>query len=83
MLDGSATSWLTTRYLLPRRGCGAYKVHNGYWFFGRPPNEELRKDPRAVLEKTHCDGLGRTDVREAWERGELKRFYPPEFGWTH
>ena len=65
-------------------GLVVYKVYNGYWFFGRPTNEELRHDLRAVLEKTHWDwDLGRTDVREAWERGELERFYPPEFGWSH
>jgi peroxiredoxin len=59
-----------------------YKIYNGYWFFGRPTNEELRHDLRALLQESHWDwDLGKQEVREAWERGERDRFYPPELGW--
>jgi hypothetical protein len=60
-----------------------YKIYNGYWFLGRPTNEELRQDLRAVLRKSHWDwDLSESEVRAAWDRGERPRFYPPEFGWT-
>ncbi len=59
-----------------------YRVYNGYWFFGRPTVEELRQDLRAVLMKHHWDwDLSAVEVRAAWERGEIERFYPPELGW--
>jgi hypothetical protein len=32
-----------------------YKIHNGYWFFGRPTVEELRQDLRAVTKKCRPD----------------------------
>lgn len=57
-----------------------YKIYNGYWFFGRPTVEELRRDLRAILQKIHWDwDLSDPEVRAAWERGERDRFYPPEF----
>jgi hypothetical protein len=44
--------------------------------------EELRHDLRAVLMKYHWDwDLSDPEVKAAWERGELDRFYPPELGW--
>jgi hypothetical protein len=50
--------------------------------FGRPAVEELRMDLRAVLQKCHRDwDLSDPQVRAAWDRGELHRFYPPEQGW--
>ena len=59
-----------------------YKIYNGYWFFGRPTNEELRHDLRALLQKCHWDwDLGKQEVRDSWARGERDRFYPPELGW--
>jgi peroxiredoxin len=63
-------------------GLIVYKIYNGYWFFGRPTNEELRHDLRAVLLKRHWDwDLSRPEVLAAWERGERERFYAPELGW--
>jgi hypothetical protein len=63
-------------------GLIVYRVYNGYWFFGRPTVEELRHDLRAVLIKHHWDwDLSDPEVRAAWERGEIDRFYPPELGW--
>jgi peroxiredoxin len=63
-------------------GLIVYKVDNGYWFFGRPTVEELRQDLRAVLMRHHWDwDLSDPEVRAAWERGAIERFYPPELGW--
>ena len=63
-------------------GLIVYKVYNGYLFFGRPTVEELRHDLRAILIKHHWDwDLSQPEVRSAWKRGEIDRFYPPELGW--
>lgn len=54
-----------------------HKVYNGYWFFGRPTVEELRADLRDALRACRPDwDLSDPAVREAWARGEKKRFYP-------
>jgi peroxiredoxin len=54
-----------------------YKIYNGYWFFGRPTNEELRQDLRAVTKKCRPDwDITTPDLKAAWARGEKDRFYP-------
>ena len=58
-------------------GLVVFKIYNGYWFFGRPTNEELRQDLRAVLKKCRADwDISTTELKAAWERGEKNRFYP-------
>lgn len=32
-----------------------HKVYNGYWFWGRPTNEELRQDLREVSRQVHAE----------------------------
>jgi peroxiredoxin len=58
-------------------GLIVFKIYNGYWFFGRPTNEELRQDLRAVLKKCRPDwDITKAELKSAWERGEKNRFYP-------
>jgi peroxiredoxin len=58
-------------------GLVIFEIYNGYWFFGRPTNEELRQDLRAVLRKCRPDwDITRPELKSAWERGERDRFYP-------
>jgi peroxiredoxin len=58
-------------------GLVIYKIYHGYWFFGRPTNEELRQDLRAVLKKCRPDwDITTPDLKAAWARGEKHRFYP-------
>jgi len=58
-------------------GLVVFKIYNGYWFFGRPTNEELRQDLRAVLRKCRPDwDITAPEMKAAWERGEKNRFYP-------
>jgi peroxiredoxin len=57
-------------------GLVIYKVYVGYWFFGRPSNEELRQDLRAVLKKRPDWDISNPELRAAWERGEKDRFFP-------
>jgi len=58
-------------------GLVIYKIYYGYWFFGRPTNEELRQDLRAVLKKCRPDwDITTPELKAAWARGEKDRFYP-------
>jgi hypothetical protein len=58
-------------------GLVVFKIYNGYWFVGRPTNEELRQDLRAVTRKCRPDwDITTPDQRAAWARGEKHRFYP-------
>jgi hypothetical protein len=58
-------------------GLRVYKIHNGYWFFGRPTVEELRLDLRAVLERCRPDwDIGSPEQRTAWAKGEKAGFFP-------
>src|SRR5262250_1910131 len=54
-----------------------FSVYNGYWFFGRPTVEELRRDLRAVLQRCRPDwDLSEAALRQAWAAGQKTRFYP-------
>jgi peroxiredoxin len=58
-------------------GLIVFKIYSGYWFFGRPTNEELRQDLRAILKKCRPDwDITSPELKSAWERGEKSRFYP-------
>jgi peroxiredoxin len=60
-------------------GLIVFKIYNGYWFFGRPTNEELRQDLRAITKKCRPDwDITLPDQKAAWARGEKIRFYPYE-----
>jgi peroxiredoxin len=58
-------------------GLVLYKVYNGYWFFGRPTQEDLRQDLRAVTRKCRPDwDITTPDLRTAWQEGHKEHFYP-------
>jgi peroxiredoxin len=58
-------------------GLVVFKIYQGYWFFGRPTNEELRQDLREVLKKCRPDwDITTPEQKAAWSRGEKERFYP-------
>ena len=58
-------------------GLEVFRIYLGYWYLGRPSNEELRADLRAVTRRIRPD-WDPTDpaLREAWARGEKARFWP-------
>jgi hypothetical protein len=65
-------------------GLVIYKIYNGYWFWGRPSPDELWQDLRAVSRRIRPDwDLGAPGLREAWDVGDRKAFYPytGEKGW--
>jgi peroxiredoxin len=58
-------------------GLVVYKIYNGYWFFGRPTIEELRRDLRVVSKNCRPDwDITDPELKAAWVRGEKERFYP-------
>jgi peroxiredoxin len=58
-------------------GLVIHSVYNGYWFWGRPSNDDLRHDLRKITQKIRPDwDLEAPGLREAWERGEKERFWP-------
>ncbi|MBI3979493.1 MAG: redoxin domain-containing protein [Chloroflexi bacterium] len=45
-----------------------YKIYNGYWFWGRPTNEDIRQDFRAISMRIRPDwDLQAPGVRDAYE----------------
>ena len=58
-------------------GLVIYKIYNGYWYWGRPSNDDLRHDLREVTRKVRPDwDLGTPGLREEWESGDKARFWP-------
>ena len=56
-----------------------YSVYNGYWYWGRPSIEDLRRDLRAVTGEIRPDwGLGSPGLRKAWEAGDRSTFFKDE-----
>jgi peroxiredoxin len=48
-----------------------YSMYNGYWYWGRPSNEDVRRDLREVTRRIRPDwDLGAPGLREKWEQGQ-------------
>ncbi len=63
--------------LLLEPGLVVHSVYNGYWYWGRPSNDDLRRGLREITQKIRPDwDLGAPGLREAWERGEKELFWP-------
>jgi peroxiredoxin len=59
-------------------GLVVYSVYNGYWYWGRPSVEDLRRDLRAVTRAIRPDwDLDAPGLREAWEAHDYSQFH----GW--
>ena len=58
-------------------GLVIYKIYNGYWFFGRPTQEDLRQDLRVVIGKCRPDwDITRPELVAAWRQGRKELFFP-------
>ena len=58
-------------------GLEIFRLYVGYWYWGRPSNEELRRDLRDLTREIRPDWeLSGAELREAWARGEKERFWP-------
>jgi peroxiredoxin len=65
--------------LVLKPGLVIHSVYNGYWFWGRPSNEDLRRDLREVTREIRPDwDLSAPGLRAAWEAGERSQHYPYE-----
>ena len=65
--------------LVLKPGLVVHSVYNGYWFWGRPSADELRRDLRAATSEIRPDwDLSTPGLREAWESGDLSAFH----GWN-
>jgi len=63
--------------ILLEPGLVIYRIYNGYWYWGRPSNEDLRRDLREITQKIRPDwDLAAPGLREAWQRGDKSRFWP-------
>jgi peroxiredoxin len=59
-------------------GLVVHSIYNGYWFWGRPSVEDLRRDLREVTRKVRPDfDLAAPGLRGRWDAGD----YAPFHGW--
>jgi peroxiredoxin len=64
--------------LVLKPGLVIHSIYNGYWFWGRPSLDELRRDLRAVTSEIRPDwDLSSPGLREAWDAGDRSPFH----GW--
>lgn len=58
-------------------GLKIFRIYNGYWYWGRPSPEDLRRDLREMYQRIQPDwDLGDPELKTAWQRGERDRFFP-------
>ena len=63
--------------LVLKPGLVVHTIYNGYWYWGRPSVEDLRRDLREVTREIRPDwDLAAPELREAWERGDKSNHYP-------
>jgi peroxiredoxin len=63
--------------LVLKPGLVIHSIYNGYWFWGRPSPEDLRRDLRDVTREIRPDwDLSAPGLREAWDAGDRDQFYP-------
>ena len=58
-------------------GLEVFRLYVGYWYWGRPSNDELRRDLRELTRKIRPDwDITDPALHEAWARNEKSRFWP-------
>jgi peroxiredoxin len=58
-------------------GLVIHSIYNGYWFWGRPSPEDLRRDLREATREVRPDwDLATPGLRAAWDSGDHALFYP-------
>ena len=63
--------------LVLKPGLVIFSVYNGYWFWGRPSFEDLRRDLREVTREIRADwDLAAPGLRENWEAGDHSMHHP-------
>ncbi len=65
--------------LVLKPGLVVHSIYNGYWFWGRPSIEDLRRDLREATREIRPDwDLSVPGLREAWNAGDHHAFH----GWN-
>jgi peroxiredoxin len=65
--------------LVLKPGLVIHSVYNGYWFWGRPSIDDLRRDLRELTRVNRRDwDLSAPGLREAWDAGDFSKFQ----GWN-
>jgi peroxiredoxin len=63
--------------LVLKPGLVIHSVYNGYWYWGRPSTEDLRRDLREVTSEIRPDwDLATPGLRENWDTGDHSMHYP-------
>ncbi len=63
--------------LVLRPGLVIHSIYNGYWYWGRPSTEDLRRDLRDVTREIRPDwDLAAPGLHEAWDANDHSRHYP-------
>jgi peroxiredoxin len=63
--------------LVLKPGLVIHAIYNGYWFWGRPSFEDLRRDLRELTREIRPDwDLGTPGLLEDWDNGEHSKHYP-------
>jgi peroxiredoxin len=63
--------------LVLKPGLVIHSVYNGYWYWGRPSIEDLRRDLRDITREIRPDWDPSVPaLRTAWEAGDHSRHYP-------
>ncbi|MEO8468223.1 MAG: redoxin domain-containing protein [Chloroflexota bacterium] len=58
-------------------GLRIYSIYNGYWYWGRPSNDDLRRDLRDITRRIRSDwDLGLPGLRDDWDAGNKGAFWP-------
>ena len=62
--------------LVLKPGLVIHSVYNGYWYWGRPSVEDLRRDLREATREVRPDwDITAPGFREEWEAGDRTRFF--------
>jgi peroxiredoxin len=62
--------------LVLKPGLVIHSVYNGYWFWGRPSPDDLRRDLREATREIRPDwDLSAPGLRQAWDAGDHSQFY--------
>ena len=65
--------------LVLKPGLVIHSIYNGYWYWGRPSVEDLRRDLRAATSAIRPDwDLSTPGLRQAWDAGDVGQFH----GWS-
>src|SRR3954454_5924279 len=62
--------------LVIKPGLVIHSIYNGYWFWGRPSVDDLRRALRELTRVIRSDwDLSAPRLREAWDAGDVSRFH--------